>query len=74
MLGASYAIGKFLCQKLGVDIEDTSFEDLKSIENHVKIGEITFVTCSDGNHGRGVAWTAKELRLKGSNIFAEGYQ
>ena len=28
------------------------------------IGDITFVTCSDGNHGRGVAWTAKELGLK----------
>jgi len=64
MLGASYAIGKFLCQKLGVHIEDTSFEDLKSIENRQRIGGITFVTCSDGNHGRGVAWTAKELDLK----------
>ncbi|MBU3113432.1 diaminopropionate ammonia-lyase [Clostridium lacusfryxellense] len=64
MLGASYAIGKFLCQKLGIHIEDTSFEDLKSIENRAKIGEITFVTCSDGNHGRGLAWTAKELGFK----------
>lgn len=26
MLGASYAIGKFLCQKLGVAIEDTSLK------------------------------------------------
>jgi len=64
MLGASFAIGKFLCQKLGVDIEDASFEDLKSIESRKKIGEITFVTCSDGNHGRGVAWTAKQLGQK----------
>ena len=64
MLGASYAIGKFLCQKLGVAIEDTSFEELKSSELHKKIGDITFVTCSDGNHGRGVAWTAKQLGQK----------
>lgn len=64
MLGASYAIGKFLCQRLGVNIEDTSFEDLKSMEIRKKTGEITFVTCSDGNHGRGVAWTAKQLGQK----------
>lgn len=64
MLGASYAMGKFLCQRLGVDIEETSFEDLKSSEVHKKIGDITFVTCSDGNHGRGVAWTAKQLGQK----------
>jgi len=64
MLGASYAIGKFLCQKLGVNIEDTSFEDLKSNELRAKIGKITFVTCSDGNYGRGVAWTAKQLGQK----------
>ena len=61
MLGASYAIGKFLCEKLGINIESTSFEDLKSKELHQKIGEFTFVTCSDGNYGRGVAWIAKEL-------------
>jgi len=64
MLGATYAIGKFLCKKLGVHIEDTSFEDLKSLDARRIIGEITLVTCSDGNHGRGVAWTAKELGLK----------
>jgi len=64
MLGASYAIGKFICQKLGVDIENISFEELKSSELHKKIGDITFVTCSDGNHGRGVAWTAKQLGQK----------
>jgi len=64
MLGATYAIGKFLCKKLGVHIEDTSFEHLKSMDARKLIGEITFVACSDGNHGRGVAWTAKELGLK----------
>ncbi|MBU3142994.1 diaminopropionate ammonia-lyase [Clostridium sp. CF012] len=64
MLGASYAIGKFLCQKLGIDIEDTSFEELKSSEVRKTIGEITFITCSDGNHGRGVAWTARKLGQK----------
>ena len=31
------------------------------ISDEVKneLGEITFVTATDGNHGRGVAWTAR---------------
>ena len=64
MLGVSYAIGRFLCEKLGVNIQDINFEYLKSTEARQKIGEVTFVTCSDGNHGRAVAWAAKELGQK----------
>jgi diaminopropionate ammonia-lyase len=64
VLGASYGICKFLCGKIGINIEDTSFEELKSINIRQKIGEITFVTCSDGNQGMGVAWTVKELGQK----------
>jgi diaminopropionate ammonia-lyase len=64
VLGSSYAIGKFLCGKLGLNIEDTSFELLKSMEVQQCIGEVTFVTCSHGNKGRAVAWIAKELGQK----------
>ena len=28
------------------------------------LGEITFVTATDGNHGRGVAWTANQIKTK----------
>jgi diaminopropionate ammonia-lyase len=38
-----------------------SFEYLRSKEVREKIGEITFVTATDGNHGRGVAWAANQL-------------
>ncbi|MBY9015237.1 MAG: diaminopropionate ammonia-lyase [Candidatus Lokiarchaeota archaeon] len=61
VLGGSYAIGVYLSLKLGIDINRLSFEKLKSPENKKKIGDITFVTATDGNHGRGVAWTAREL-------------
>lgn len=64
VLGASYGISKFLSQRLGVNILDISFEELKSIESRKRIGEITFVTCSYGNQGRSVAWVAKELGQK----------
>lgn len=61
VLGGSYAIGKYLTEKLGMDIKDVSFEYLKSKEAKEKLGHITFVTATDGNHGRGVAWAANQL-------------
>lgn len=64
VLGGSYAIGKLLAKKLGVDISDVSFEYLRSEEVKNKIGQITLTTATDGNHGRGVAWAAQQLGQK----------
>lgn len=63
-LGGSYAIGKYLSEKLGVDMKTVTFDLLKSQKVKDKLGEITFVTATDGNHGRGVAWAAKQLGHK----------
>lgn len=64
ILGASYAIAKLVCDKLGLDVGNVTFDYLKSESVQSKIKDMTLATCSDGNHGRGVAWTAKELGLK----------
>lgn len=64
VLGGSYAIGKYLAEKLGMDISEVSFEKLKSKEIKERLGDITFVTATDGNHGRGVAWAANRLGQK----------
>ena len=64
VLGGSYAIGRVLADRLGVDIGDLSYERLKRPEVKAQLGELTFVTATDGNHGRGVAWTANRLGLK----------
>jgi diaminopropionate ammonia-lyase len=64
VLGGSYAMAKYLAQKLGMDISELSYEKLTSDEVREKLGEITFVTATDGNHGRGVAWTARQLKQK----------
>ena len=64
VLGGSYAIANFLCQKLGINIEDTTFEKLTSDETRKKIGDITFATTTDGNHGRGIAWASEKLKQK----------
>ncbi len=85
VLGGSYAIGSYLAGRLGKTIEELSYEELISEQTKKALGEITFVTATDGNHGRGVAWTASKLRQKAvvympkgsarerlANILAEG--
>lgn len=64
VLGGSYAIGKYLADKLGMDINDLSFEYLSRKDIKEKLGVITFVTATDGNHGRGIAWAANKLGQK----------
>lgn len=64
VLGGSYAIGKYLAERLNKNLEDISFEYLKSEDAKKELGEITFVTATDGNHGRGVAWAASQLGQK----------
>lgn len=64
VLGGSYAIGNYLAKRLGRTISDLPFGKLVSEEVKKELGEITFVTATDGNHGRGVAWTANQLRQK----------
>jgi diaminopropionate ammonia-lyase len=61
VLGGSYCVGKYIADKLGIDIEDLSFEKIASDEIREKTGNLTFVTATDGNHGRGIAWTASRL-------------
>jgi len=60
-LGGSYAIGCLIAEKLGADISELPYEKMTSAEVKQKIGETTFITATDGNHGRGVAWTANRL-------------
>ncbi|ELC8443176.1 diaminopropionate ammonia-lyase [Clostridium perfringens] len=64
VLGGSFAMGRYLADKLGEDIKDLPYERLTSDEVREKLGDITFVTATDGNHGRGVAWTANRLKQK----------
>ncbi|MGG5460433.1 diaminopropionate ammonia-lyase [Clostridium sp. B9] len=64
VLGGSFAMGRHLADTLGEDIKDLPYEKLTSDEVKDRLGEITFVTATDGNHGRGVAWTANRLKQK----------
>jgi diaminopropionate ammonia-lyase len=64
VLGGSYAIGNYIAKQLGMDISEFPYERIISPEIKQKLGELTFVTATDGNHGRGVAWTANRLKQK----------
>jgi len=72
VLGGSYAIGKYLSKKVGLPIEELSFEKLRSKEVKEKLGDIIFVTATDGNHGRGVAWAANQLGQKSVVFMPKG--
>ena len=64
VLGGSYAIGNYLARRLGKPLSETGYEVLTSSETREVLGDITFITATDGNHGRGVAWTANTLGQK----------
>lgn len=72
VLGASFAIANYIADKLGMNIEDLSYEKIKSKEIKEKLGDITFTTATDGNHGRAVAWTARELSQKSKVFMPKG--
>jgi diaminopropionate ammonia-lyase len=63
-LGCSYAMARLLAARLGEDMEQMTFAQLTSPATKARLGDLTFVTATDGNHGRGVAWTARQLRQK----------
>jgi diaminopropionate ammonia-lyase len=72
VLGGSYAIARFIAQRLGVDIGTLDYAALTSDETKKKLGDITFYTATDGNHGRGVAWAANRLRQKSVVLMPKG--
>ena len=60
-LGGLYSLFCLICRELGIDAQTATFEDLKKPGLLEKIRTMTFVTTTDGNHGRGVAWAAHQL-------------
>jgi len=64
VLGGSFAVYRHLQNRLGDTDRETSFSELTSPGTKSKLGEMTFAAATDGNHGRGVAWAARELDQK----------
>ncbi len=64
VLGASYATAKIISEKFGLNGESLSFEIFNRPDVKLKMNNVTLVTATDGNHGRGVAWMAQQLGCK----------
>jgi diaminopropionate ammonia-lyase len=64
VLGGSYAMAKYIAGLTGRDVSERTYERLTSKELRDEIGQVTFFTATDGNHGRGVAWAANKLGQK----------
>jgi diaminopropionate ammonia-lyase family len=60
-LGGSYAVFRAACERTGLDYEKTTQEDLRRPDIREKLAGVEFVTATDGNHGKGVAWAASGL-------------
>ena len=87
VLGGSYAVARCLAERMRLPAEGLVRSMLDAPAARAAAGEITFISTTDGNHGRGLAWTARELGYpciiympKGSdktrqdNILAQGAQ
>lgn len=64
VLGASYAAAKIISEKFNLDPDSLSFEIFNNPGIKHLMSGITLVTATDGNHGRGVAWTANQFGCK----------
>lgn len=65
-------MGHYLADRLGKDMDEVTYDFLTSQSTRDALGDITFVTATDGNHGRGVAWTARQLKQHAVVYMPEG--
>jgi diaminopropionate ammonia-lyase len=72
VLGGSYAIARYIAGRLGKDMAELSYDALVSDATKERLGDLTFYTATDGNHGRGVAWAANRLRQKSVVLLPRG--
>ena len=61
VLGGSYAIAREIGTRMGISEEELTLARLLQPDVQARLGQLRFVTATDGNHGRGVAWTAQRL-------------
>ena len=72
VLGASYAVGKVLANRLGRPLDELGFPVLQQPSTKASWGSLTFAATTDGNHGRGVAWTAAQLGVPATIYMPKG--
>jgi diaminopropionate ammonia-lyase len=64
VLGATHGLAYLIAQRLGMNMQELSFNLLHAPSTKENLADTTFVTATDGNHGRAVAWAAQQLGCK----------
>ena len=67
-LGGIYCLARYISAKLGSESQALPYDELVK----QNAGVITFVTATDGNHGRGIAWAAHQLGHKARVFMPKG--
>lgn len=60
-LGGFYAMFRVLCQRLGLNPQTAVLNDILNPQNEETLKNTVFITTTDGNHGKGVSWSAKQF-------------
>ncbi len=71
-LGGSWCIAKYIADAVKIPESELTFERLTRPDVKAALGDVHFVTATDGNHGRGVAWTASRLGFKSVVFMPKG--
>lgn len=71
-LGASWAVARLLARRLDLPLENLSAAALRGLRARQQNKELLLLTATDGNHGRGLAWTARQLGLRASVFMPKG--
>ena len=72
VLGGSFAMASAIAETVGRDIAETDYAYLTSEAFKREFAPATFFTATDGNHGRGVAWSARQLGQKAVVLMPKG--
>lgn len=57
-LGSIYAMFRVICSELDLDWRLTTLDQLLDESCREEISKLTFITTTDGNHGKGVSWAS----------------
>lgn len=72
VLGGSFAMASYIAEALGRDVGEMTYDVLTGDALRRDFGQATFFTATDGNHGRGVAWAARQLGQKAVVLMPKG--
>ena len=64
VLGGAFAMARYIAEETNQGIERMTYDYLTGEQLRRDFGQATFFTATDGNHGRGVAWAARQLGQK----------